>query len=70
MALQTLIFGLMILVGAAGIGSRFIPGFKTDNPIEEVAEEILEKKTGISKIDLSPDTPDPDDDKQEVEDAE
>lgn len=56
-----LIYSGLIALGLLGVGSRFIPGWKPDNKIEEVCEKIIEYKSNV-KIDLSPDTPDPDDD--------
>ena len=35
-----------------GIGSIYFYG--NDNPVEEVAEDIIEEITGIENIDLSP----------------
>lgn len=49
-----IIIGLATLVG---IASRWIFK-KTDNVVEEVAEQIIKKETGYT-IDLSPDTEDP-----------
>lgn len=54
-----LIYSGLILLGLIGIGSRFIPGWKTDNHVEEMCEKIIQFKTDKT-IDLSPDTPDPD----------
>ena len=59
MELYIVFYGIIILVSLIGIVSRFIPGFKTDNKIEEVSEHIIKMKTGVN-VDLSPDTPDPD----------
>lgn len=50
----------IVLVGVAvlaGIGSRFLFK-KTDSIVEEIAEQVIEKETGVD-IDLSPDTEDP-----------
>lgn len=60
MEMSILIGGLLILISIIGISSRFIFK-KTDNKVEEMSEHILKMKTGID-IDLSPDTPDPDQD--------
>ena len=54
--MTVIILGLLALLGLVGVGSRFIPGLKTDNQIEEIIEEVIEAKTGYD-IDLSPDTP-------------
>jgi len=56
------IYGGLVLLGLGGIASRWIPGLKTDNVIEESVEEIIKAKTGVN-IDLSPDTPEPKDKK-------
>jgi len=51
------LFGIIIVASAVivGVASRFIFK-KSDNVIEEIAEEIIKKKTGHD-VDLSPDTP-------------
>ena len=57
---------LIAVVAAAtivGVASRFIFK-KTDNIVEEVAEKIIKNKTGHD-VDLSPDTPDPNDKKKD-----
>jgi len=59
MDISILMYAGLIALGLLGIGSRFIPGWKTDNKVEEVIEKVIEYKTDI-KVDLSPDTPDPD----------
>lgn len=53
-------FGLIIkglIVAAAigiGIGIKYvIPGTKNDNPIEQIAEDVIKDETGIV-IDLTP----------------
>ena len=53
------IIGVLFAVTVVGVGARFLFK-KTDNPVEEIAERIIENKTGF-KVDLSPDTPDPED---------
>lgn len=60
------VIGWLLKVGAliiAGLGS-FIAvkkyKMKPDNVIEEIIEEQIEDETGL-EVDLSPDTPDPDD---------
>jgi hypothetical protein len=58
-----LIYAGLITLGLIGVGSRFIPGWKTDNNIEEIIEVVIKEKTDMD-IDLSPDTPDPDDEVQ------
>ena len=57
MPVELLIFGLIALLGLAGACSRFIPGLKPDNQVEELIESVLKAKLDID-IDLSPDTPD------------
>ena len=57
MDINILLFGIMALISLAGIGSRFIPGFKSDNKIEEVAEKVI--KEGPRR-DTPADTPDAD----------
>lgn len=59
MDIGLIIYGSIMALGLLGICSRWIPGMKTDNIIEEAAETIIKVKTGIT-VDLSPDTPDPD----------
>lgn len=54
MDLNPWIIGILLLAAAIGIGSRFIPGFGPDNPVEQAMEEIIDKETGMN-IDLSPD---------------
>jgi len=51
--------GIVTVVSAIaiGIGSRFVLK-KSDNIIEEIAEDIIDARTGV-EVDLSPDTPDP-----------
>ena len=46
---------VFIVAIMAGIGSRYVFK-KTDNPVEEIVEEIIKKRTG-EDIDLSPETP-------------
>lgn len=50
----------ILIVGGAiavGVGAKlFWPSLKDDNPIEEVAEKIIEQQTGVD-IDLSPSSP-------------
>ena len=50
--------GIIIVAAAVtvGVASRFLFK-KTDNVIEEIAEDIIEKQTGYD-VDLSPDTDD------------
>lgn len=58
----------VVIIGIAtllGIASRWIFK-KTDNVVEEVAEQIIKKQTGYT-IDLSPDTPDPSEDMHMVD---
>jgi len=62
MNMTILIYSGLIILGLLGIGSRFMPGWKTDNVVEETAEKVIEYQTDMD-IDLSPDTPDPDKDK-------
>lgn len=53
---------IAIVAGAVLIGGGikyFWPSLKDDNPIEEAAEKIIEKETGVD-VDLSPLSPDPD----------
>lgn len=48
----------IVIIGTSvilGIASRFIFK-KSDNIVEEIAEEVIKNKTGYT-IDLSPDTP-------------
>ncbi len=54
------LIGIIIVAAAviAGVASRFIFK-KSDNVIEEIAENIIKSKTGYD-VDLSPDTPDKD----------
>ncbi len=50
---------IAVVVGAlvVGIGSRFVwKKLKNDNPIEEIAEEVIKKQTGLD-IDLTPCSP-------------
>jgi len=58
-----MIIGIVVLAAGVGIGSRFVLK-RPDNKIEEIAEEVIYMKTGID-VDLSPDTPDPDDEELE-----
>jgi len=60
------VIGIILVIATivTGIASRFIFK-KTDNPVEEIAEEIIENETGYS-IDLSPDTPDKESESEEV----
>ncbi len=52
------IIKIVLLAGAiiVGIGSVAFFKLKKDNIVEEIAEDIIEDQTGI-EIDLSPDTP-------------
>lgn len=55
---EILLTGILVGLSAiVGLASRFIFKKKPDNYIEEMAEKIIHKKTGID-IDLSPDHPD------------
>jgi len=45
---------IVVVCTVAGLASRFI--FGPDNAIEQVAETVIEKETGMT-IDLSPDSP-------------
>jgi len=56
--MKFLIIAVVLAVGLVGATARFLFK-KSDNPVEEIAEKIIEKKTGY-KVDLSPDTKDPD----------
>jgi hypothetical protein len=47
---------LPIIMALSFLFYKFFPKVKQDNPIEEVAEVIIEATTG-EDIDLSPDTP-------------
>lgn len=47
-----LIIGAAAIVGAA---STFVFKMKPDNPIEQVAEEVIKQETGVV-VDLSPDS--------------
>jgi hypothetical protein len=49
----------------AGV-TYFWPTVKADNPIEEVAEEIIEATIGVD-VDLTPDSPENSTDKEEKE---
>lgn len=53
-----LIVKICIITGSimVGLASTLIFKLKKDNPIEEVAEEIIKDETGAD-IDLSPSTP-------------
>jgi len=59
-------FPLAGIIGAVVVGVCVIVGvgsrrwLSTDNPVEEISEKIIENRTSYL-IDLSPDTPDPDD---------
>ena len=44
------------IMAASFLFYRFFPKVKQDNPVEEVAEMIIESATG-QEIDLSPETP-------------
>ena len=59
--MNALFLKIAACVGAViiGFGSRFLLKKKPDNQIEELAEYVIKKQTGID-IDLSPDTPDKD----------
>ena len=59
MELTIIVLIIMITVGIVGVGSRFVLKKGPDNKIEEAAEKIIKKHLDID-IDLSPDTPDPD----------
>lgn len=47
---------LCIVAAAVGIGSKYIFSGQEDNPIEEAAEELIKKQTGLD-VDLSPSSP-------------
>lgn len=53
-----LIAKICIVAGSVivGIASTIIFKLKKDNPVEEIAEEVIKEKTGMS-IDLSPNSP-------------
>lgn len=44
-----------ILAGATiiGVGSTYFFKMSPDNPVEQIAEEVIKKETGVS-VDLSP----------------
>lgn len=55
--LKTIIFSKYFIVLAAiiiGLLSAYF--WYSDNPVEEISEEIIEKQTGV-KVDLTPQTP-------------
>jgi len=56
--IASVIVGISMLIGV--VSSKFIG--KKDNIVEEVAEQIIEEVTGMD-IDLSPGTPEKDDEK-------
>ena len=62
MDFNLIVYGFVMLIGLLGIGSRFVPGSKPDNQVEEACEEVIKKQTGFD-IDLSPSTPEHDDEK-------
>jgi hypothetical protein len=47
---------VVILVIILGISSAYFLG--DDNPVEEIAEKVIQEKTG-GKIDLTPNSPEP-----------
>ena len=47
---------VVILVIIVGISSAYFLG--DDNPIEEIAEEVIQEETGVN-IDLTPNSPEP-----------
>jgi len=51
----SLIAKIIIITGSVivGLASTFIFKLKNDNPVEQVAEEVIKEETGLS-IDLSP----------------
>lgn len=54
-----IVWKMIIVVSAIviGVGSRFVwKRLKHDNPIEEIAEEVIRKETGLD-IDLTPTSP-------------
>ena len=59
---------LLILAGAvlAGLGSVYVFKMKPDNPIEETAEEVIKKESGID-VDLTPDSPEKTEEKSSKE---
>jgi len=59
MDISMIIYIAMVVLGLAGAATRFIPGWQSDNKVEELIEEVIKAKTGYD-IDLSPDTPESD----------
>jgi len=53
---------LVVLSVIIGVGSTYYFKLKKDNPIEEIAEEVIKKQTGAD-VDLSPGTPEKKDSK-------
>jgi hypothetical protein len=53
--MMTLIVKALIIVGSliAGIGSVYVFKMPHDNAVEEVAEEVIKKQTGVD-VDLTP----------------
>ncbi len=49
-----ILIGIVIVCGIVGITSTYFLG--PDNPIEEVAEDVIEEETG-KKVDLTPKIP-------------
>lgn len=47
---------VVILVIIVGISSAYFLG--DDNPVEEIAEEVIQEETGVN-IDLTPNSPEP-----------
>lgn len=50
-----LAFFIATAAAVIGIGSVYFFHLKPDNPIEQVAEEVIKDETGVT-IDLSPDS--------------
>lgn len=59
-ALLYIFIGIAIFL-MAYVTQRF--GFKQDNPVEEVAEEVIKAKTGLD-VDLTPNSPEKKDELQ------
>lgn len=60
----SIIIIVAIVVTAAVVGIVSSKMLGPDNPVEEVAEEVIQAETGL-KIDLSPETSAPDQDPSE-----
>lgn len=58
---------ILIIAGSFGVGfaTRFIPGLKPDNPIEEKCEEIIHEEIGL-ELDFTPDSPETDDANKDI----